>query len=634
MGIAKLSSGLGALLALFSVVLTVISVILPWWHGSVAGQVANVREEPAVDSIVTLWDHQITLRIDTPEGDSTLEVLNWTSWQQTADEYYETVPGLAETFGYIIAVRAFAIGSAIFSFFAVLVNAIAFKVLPLVSVFAAGIETLSLACMGGVGVYATQIATSGISTGIYLAFASVLCRCGCILMSLYASAKAVKEEAKDKQESIGTTSRQERFRLSKDKSEQARKEREKMFSAAAKEEKRPASAGTAEGAGEDVESNQKPVPASLKKVFFWKQEVEENGAEEEIPNELLEFAFREIDEDDSGNIEIHELLDGFRRCGLPAQEEAVANVMKEIDKNQSGDIDLHEFVEFFRHIEELDRFQKKSEQRAQFAAFLLNCCFLTDIIVVAVLLFIWIKMPDDTQRDTQVIVQNVLMGLTCVLIALFLCVVGMPAARLTLGPTMTALDVKYQEFVDAYKNRKKRPPEEVNNDNGPSYMPRDPVTAPAHPALMAASYRFVGQSRDMVAFSEDYSDNRLTSRLSHDVNNPPDRRSIKDQTGQMRQSTRSFAALSEHSRDGNNEDIGIMDPATGALLRYNPNNYVQQPNRFMSSFSPLQARTGYETALMDAQSTYMGQLTTYGSGATTGDFTGTYRNNRPLALGM
>ncbi|CAE7512340.1 unnamed protein product, partial [Symbiodinium pilosum] len=61
---------------------------------------------------------------------------------------------------------------------------------------------------------------------------------------------------------------------------------------------------------------------------------------------------------------------------------AATTVMQEIDKNMNGTIDIHEFVMFFRTLEEMTRFQRKTQQRAQFLSYVLNFCFLVHIILV------------------------------------------------------------------------------------------------------------------------------------------------------------------------------------------------------------------------------------------------------------
>merc|ERR1712094_105292 len=57
----------------------------------------------------------------------------------------------------------------------------------------------------------------------------------------------------------------------------------------------------------------KKVPVMLQRVLFRKP-VE--GDDDEIPTKMLEDAFAEIDGDGSGSIELDELVDALKLCGL------------------------------------------------------------------------------------------------------------------------------------------------------------------------------------------------------------------------------------------------------------------------------------------------------------------------------
>merc|ERR1740129_216233 len=167
----------------------------------------------------------------------------------------------------------------------------------------------------------------------------------------------------------------------------------------------------------------------------------QTGDDAEIPTEMLEMAFREIDEDGSGSIDASELVDALHACGLHASKAATDTVLKEIDKNASGDVDIHEFIEFFRHIEELNRFHKRTEARKQFLTFLLNFCFLADLVACGVLLMMFIRIDDEEKEknpDNYAIMKNVLIAAGAVLGILFIIVITVPILRLTLrGPVLT-----------------------------------------------------------------------------------------------------------------------------------------------------------------------------------------------------
>ncbi|CAK9048040.1 unnamed protein product, partial [Durusdinium trenchii] len=199
------------------------------------------------------------------------------------------------------------------------------------------------------------------------------------------------------------------------------------------------------------------VPVMLQKVIFWTQENEENE-EAELPMELLQAAYQEIDEDGSGSVTLVELVDALKLCGLNASEAAATTVMQEIDKNMNGTIDIHEFVMFFRTLEEMTRFQRKTQQRAQFLSYVLNFCFLLHIILVGVLLMIFIRMDEATGGDTYPILRNCLMVFSIVLVVLFLLVIGIPAARMTLGVQVAAWQHHYNTSLQPsakFKNKQR-----------------------------------------------------------------------------------------------------------------------------------------------------------------------------------
>merc|ERR1719181_203823 len=220
------------------------------------------------------------------------------------------------------------------------------------------------------------------------------------------------------------------------------------------------------GGADDDDKKQKKVPVMLQRVLFRKP-VE--GDDDEIPTKMLEDAFAEIDGDGSGSIELDELVDALKLCGLAVSKNATDVVMKEIDKNASGDVDLREFIEFFRHIEDLNRFQKKTAARQQFLSFLLNFCFLGDIVVVGVMLMMFIRMNKDANPDNYSIMKNVLMACSFALGFLFLVVILMPILRLALGPTATRMQKQYELAQEIkQQQRRKAMDEEMGQDqSGP-----------------------------------------------------------------------------------------------------------------------------------------------------------------------
>lgn len=181
----------------------------------------------------------------------------------------------------------------------------------------------------------------------------------------------------------------------------------------------------------------------LRKVLF-----EQQNDDEGIPTEMLEAAFREIDVDASGSIDLVELVEALRECGLQASQAATDTILKEIDKNSDGGVDIHEFIEFFRSIEELTRYQKKTQARQQFCTFFLNFAFLGAIIVEGVLLMIYIDGNKDsgeaTATDSSSIIEIVLIACSIVLGILFCMVILVPILMLILGPHIRRMNMQYE----------------------------------------------------------------------------------------------------------------------------------------------------------------------------------------------
>jgi len=238
---------------------------------------------------------------------------------------------------------------------------------------------------------------------------------------------------------------------------------------------------------EDDTKDKKKVPVMLQRVLFRKPV---DGDEDEIPTRMLEDAFAEIDGDGSGSIELDELVDALSLCGLKVSKTATDTIIQEIDKNASGDVDLREFIEFFRHIEDLNRFSKKSAARQQFVSFLLNFCFLADIVVVGVMLMMFIRMDATENPDNYSIMKNVLMACSFVLGILFLLVILMPILRLALGPTANRMQKQY-ELAQEIKKSQKKPPAEAAEDTGPRQVAYGPDDAPppVNAAMFGRSYR-------------------------------------------------------------------------------------------------------------------------------------------------
>lgn len=238
---------------------------------------------------------------------------------------------------------------------------------------------------------------------------------------------------------------------------------------------------------DDDKKEVKKIPVALKKVLFRKPV---DGDDDEIPTKMLEDAFAEIDGDGSGSIDMGELVENLALCGLNVSRNASDTIMAEIDKNASGDIDLREFIEFFRHIEDLNRFSKKSAARQQFLSFLLNFCFLADIVVVGVMLMMFIRMDPNENPDMYSIMKNVLTACGFLLLVLFVLVILMPILRLALGPTVGRMQKQY-ELAQEIKKASKKPMGEEVQDSGPRQVgySADEPPPPVNAAMFGRSYR-------------------------------------------------------------------------------------------------------------------------------------------------
>jgi hypothetical protein len=176
-------------------------------------------------------------------------------------------------------------------------------------------------------------------------------------------------------------------------------------------------------------------PEHLQQVLFWNKNQDRGdvAAQQSVPTELLELAFQEIDEDNSGFIVVEELVEALHMCGLNAHPKAVETIILEMDANNSGDIDIVEFVDFFRQLEEIAQFQHKTKARAQFCTVLCNACFMLNLVAVFLVILVFIGMEEADDPDMYNLVRSGLIAMGFGLGMLFLTVIGLPAMRLSLG---------------------------------------------------------------------------------------------------------------------------------------------------------------------------------------------------------
>lgn len=608
MGVPHVACAAAASIYGLAAILSMVSIALPWFEGAAGGDIVNENaEDKPLESSVSLWDYQLKVQQAPEPGETQTTTKSFdTSWDDQCSKMEDLNKDEAKhwpsTCTKVRVMRAMGFLSIIIGLAAAAVLVIAMTQMILLALIGAILGTVCTLCVLAQCVFAALIATAGLAIGAQIAAGALVISMMGVMISLYGAAKAVKQENVDPEEEVEGT-RQERATQARKAAAETRLALENNLQ---KSERAPQKIDEA-GRRDSVTPEQR-APVYLQKVLFWGQE--EGEDEGEIPQELLEFAFKEIDDDDSGVIEMEELVEALRLCGLEASQAASDTIMKEIDKNASGDVDIHEFVEFFRNIEELSAFHKKSQRRAQFATFLLNCCFLVDIVVVGVLLMIFIRLDETTSNDDYVILKQTLTIAGLLLAVLFVCVVGLPAARLTLGPPMSA----YKKYYATLAKRKKKPPPAPQEAGRPKDAFHVEV-APIQGELMAQSYRRVDQVQNMIEYSR-----QLELEAS-------------SQTGRR---TRRTTRMSSKTSAGSSQLALPAPPAapSGAVVdRYHADAYRKAHKdmleaRTQQSFSALQVRTELDTERMHEQNAAARSEAALWGGSSDG-----FGGSRQLALG-
>jgi hypothetical protein len=584
-GVPQVACIVAASLMFLSGVLSAGALALPWWQGKPGGEIVN--EEPqdkTLTSSVSLWSYDLTVRV-APEPGETEEVtrvmtdVGWgdactvTEERRTQDAPVAEAPPPAPTSirshcMKIELIRAMGFIAIILGQIATTAFVVAFLFSPLLALIGALFGTGATLSTMAQGILTAMINTGAYGLGAQFAGGSLLCALTGALIGLYGAAKAVAQENEDNEE-VPEGTRQERAAAARD---AAAENQFALERAANSRRKRPHTAGS----DDSDQEPQKAVPVYLHKVLFWNTERTE-ADEEEIPTDLLELAFREMDEDGSGCVEMEELVEGLASCNIVVSQAATEMIMKEIDKNASGDIDVTEFVEFFRHIEELNKFSKRTAQRAQVASFMLNCCFLVDIVAVGFLLMVFLRM-ESTGGDDYVILKNILMALSMKLFLLFNCVVAMPAARLTLGPSIDAWQKHYGARM--IKPKKAMVEDEEQGPREASWTPGPVEHAPVQANLMSKSYRNVFKVQDMVNTDPYQQSAPLPRSRGGGQSRQPSMGNQQDMT------------MAPQSIGDNTGQLVITNEM-GEFERYNPDTYLQSELnmlqvRPMNSFSPIQ----------------------------------------------
>mmetsp|Transcript_68914 Transcript_68914/g.190782 ORF Transcript_68914/g.190782 Transcript_68914/m.190782 type:complete len:639 (+) Transcript_68914:61-1977(+) len=459
---AKYSTYVASFLMFSVSILGICAAFLPWWQGQAA--VANVSQAIGVDSAITLWYMELTESVpispDDPELHTVARTSNWGEWCEEEEMIRREWPAECVAIKFARAVTILTPILALFS----LVGLLYGLVEPLALLAGAVFALLVAMCSGAGGICGLIIGTGGIGgPGWIIILTCLVLTVFGFVATLYAAAKAMpledpNAEADEKVSRFkaGAGDANQGGYVPNKRMRRSTIEREKAADIAKmlQENMRKHTEELKEQEQKGGKRERKP-PVNLKQVIEWSSN---HGTDEsqEIPLELLEKAFRDMDTDGSGNVTVDEMIEALQECGLNASQKVVAKIIKEIDKNSSGDIDVHEFVDFFRHVEELNRFQEKTENRAQFLSIVCNCCFLAHIVIVGVLLMVFIGMDEEeTGADNYSIMRNALIVFSIILGLLFLAVIAIPAVRLTLGPNMVAWRRHYDKKFK--QGKKKRP---------------------------------------------------------------------------------------------------------------------------------------------------------------------------------
>lgn len=568
--VIKITSLTGASLAFAGAILGVCAIVLAWWVGTNSSQLLKVGldgTETTVKASISLWDFDLRLRLAPEQGE--LEGREYdlrTTWDDMCSTALKTTREPGECINVRIA-RAFTILNMLLSSFSAFFVVLSRRFTPLLLLGGILCSTLATLCaLGGLGIGVLTSASGLTGWGFLMLGGSMLMCAASVTALFYAAAKAMPGASAFKDESRG--SRLKRI-------QEAKAKNMEMASAleAGVRKKKEKTEGQEEA---------KKIPVMLKKVIYWGQEHEDE--EEGLPIELLQAAYQEIDDDGSGTVTLEELVDSLKDCGLPASQEAADAVMMEIDKNMDGTIDIHEFVEFFKTLEEMDKFQKKTEQRAAFLSCICNFCFLAMIVIVGTMLMLFIGMDKDENPDNYAIMQNLLVAFSVTLFVLFMFVIAIPAGRMTLGPQIAAWQFHYHKSM---QNRGKQAQKAQSHQMTGGSLRNAAWTEgggigppPVNAAKYGASYRVSKMTYDMSAEMNQIQDYPQQGQ-----------RSLTAASEQQREATGS----SGRPGTGPPQVAGAILSKTGDFVRYDPAAFQRAAMtstmaRMPMSFTPMQVQ--------------------------------------------
>lgn len=211
------------------------------------------------------------------------------------------------------------------------------------------------------------------------------------------------------------------------------------------------------------------VPYNLKRIFQWGERKGEGGRfGAEVPDEIIENAFAEIDADDSGEISLDEFMMAVRKLGLEPSEEAFRAILEQVDSDGSGTMEYTEFYRFFRTLEETIREGAHSESQAALFSFFCQLCFFVHVIIISVTVIASSRRPPATEeldaiKQSERNLMDTLVQIIAVnLCILFWCVVGIPMVRFSLGRSLNVWTTLFAEALYSCCRRcRQRVPEQA-----------------------------------------------------------------------------------------------------------------------------------------------------------------------------
>lgn len=483
---AKLSTILAASTIFTVCILCICAAILPWWKGSSAGSRFARASEIRLNTALTLWEVSLTLQVPiSPDSPDLHTITRSFAWNDECDKCDFMVPlQAARAFTILTVILALGATGSFSAAFTEPLGILAGALLSFVCI---------LTCL--VAVICALVIESGglIGEGFILLLVATVLSVVSMALALYAASKALADEtAAHRVAQSKEGSRLKRSKFARDKERTRSQELEEQIR-------------RSRGDG-DFDIKKFKSYTHLKRVIEWSAA---NSAEE-IPIELLEASYREVDDSMEGSISIDDVLVALRASGM----QVTKNTVLVIWGKDSTHMTIQGFVEFFRSVEELSRFQHRAEQRTQIVALACSCCFIIFIVVVGTLLLFYIQVEEG---DDKVVLQNALIACSVVLGFLFIMVILVPALKFTLGTSAASWHLHCKK---RFKPPKRRPGgsnsgfAQQTGDRSPpksglrqaSWGTGEVATPAVNAAMFGASYRVKKAQAEMARLNRDWHD--------------------------------------------------------------------------------------------------------------------------------